>query len=140
MNTDIAQQLLRGSQNIDRMKSEVHQVIRMVIGLAQICREGRTPKIINETFKSETCVWEVKGKTVYSSREVPEIFSVQCHTVEGVIAYSISGRSGFGAHLIYTSNVHLVHADLHTFVEGMLRTLPELAEEWKPLIKAADRF
>ena len=142
MNIKIAQQLLNGSRNIDRMRIEVHQIVKMVVGLA--CKFDGTHRHIklNETFVSGSHKWEVIGET-YSWDPKPDKIIVKCLQKVAMGGYELvySSRDGEICEIYFhTETVQSVYENLHVFVNGMLSVVPELADKLKPLINASSVF
>jgi hypothetical protein len=130
-NVEIMQQLVKGSQSIDRMKSEIVQVIRMVLGfLPEI--DSSFPRTIVCNPKSKSCKLEVVNMGDY--------LVVECRFLEidgGNLIFSLwPGGTNFRR----TEEVQIVYEALPYFISGMLHAFPKLANKWEYLIKAADVF
>jgi len=132
MTTNIVEQLLRGSENIDRMKKEVECVVRMVIGFAN--RRVSLWQDFEVEFDSPTCLWKVQ-RTEYSNT-----LEVECHLHKSYGLCSVYTNTTHFTSFFHLEEVQVVWQDLSTFVEGMATTLPALNEDWKPLLDAADKF
>ena len=134
---EITKRLVKGSQNIDRMKNEVEQVVQMIIGFTIRCDSARHKDEISETFESEQCQWTVNGSVNIFDHSKSTI-TVECWVRGrfGAKAYS-SQRNSYPFH---TEAAQCVFEGLPVFVEGMLRVFPELREKIEPFMNAADMF
>ena len=139
MNIKIAQQLLNGSRNIDRMRIEVHQIVKMVVGLACKFDGTHRPIKLYENFGSGSHKWEVTGET-YSWDPRPDKIIVKCRQKVAMGGYRLVYSSHDGEIYFRTETVQPVYENLHLFVNGMLSAVPELADKLKPLINASSVF
>jgi len=144
--TNIVEQLLRGSQNIDRMQSEVHQLVKMVIGFARRSNNRVASCVeIYETFENKTCKWEVRGVMGSLDKSKNKIH-VQCtvklpcgapyqdHFTQSV---GYCSETWVPFHSEYTQQVY---QNLHAFVEGMLQVIPSIKNEMKTFLDASEMF
>ncbi len=145
-NENIVEKLLRGSRNIDRMKSEVHQLVQIVIGLAhKSIGRGASVVEIHETFEDKSCKWQVEGMmgTLYKARNK---IHVQCtvklpcapphqdHFIQ-CVGYCSESRVPF-----HSEHAQQVYQNLHAFAEGMLRVIPDIKDEMKTFLDASEVF
>jgi len=129
MNADIHRQLIDGSAYIDRMAKETDQLVKMIRGLVvrSIPVQG-----IQVSFESSSCVWDI-----VSYMECRDL-RIECWLVE---SYGrTSGYSSTGQYGGYRKTAQRVYESLPQFVEGMLKTFPELAEDLRPFIDASKVF
>lgn len=142
----IVEELLRGSRNIDRMKVEVHQLVKMVIGFAHRSN-GRGASVVEiyETFEDKSCKWQVEG-VMGSLDKTRNKIHVQCtvklpcapphqdHFIQ-CVGYCSETRVPF-----HSDHVQQVYQNLHAFVEGMLRVVPDIKDEMKTFLDASKVF
>ncbi len=125
--TNIVDKLIRGSQNIDRMRSEVIWVVGMILGFLE--KESGLPEGGPErSFHSNGCEWLLRRKIKGAG------LVVQC-LIEGEVAYYSTMRDP-----IFLPKAQRVHDGLIIFVEGSIREFPFLAEKLKPLLNASEKF
>lgn len=135
MEENIVEQLLRGSDNIDRMRKEVECVVRMIIGLLELPRH----ETVVRKFENRECkwmlIWYKEGSCL--RRELPV---VQCWL-----------KREYGSRLAYSTDsgeinsfcmevVQEVHQNLSGFVYGMLKDFSELCPKIRPFLVAAYKF
>ncbi len=145
METNIVQQLLKGSAEIDRMRSEIDQIIAMMIGyLTKIRPEirgdlpGRKHELDRSGFRfnhhDET--WIVGRIADGTNRPFIEM---EISPWEGFRTIYYSEWAGVEKNRILSAaHVIGIHAALPRLVEGLLKKYPELAQSWSPLLKAAE--
>ncbi|MEI6420153.1 MAG: hypothetical protein WCO30_00835 [bacterium] len=129
-NENTAMRLLRGSQAIDRMRSDVNKVISMIRGLLP----GMGVWKIDERFVFEKTTWTITGVTSYSEGNTFECWIPVDKGLEGV--YKNDGRS---AHLC-PKDVETVYDDLPLFVDSLLKKYPVLKQRLQPFLDVADKF
>jgi len=139
MNTDIVTQLLNGSQNINRMKSEIEQVVKMVIGFADDMSLANHTKIcpfvgpvFEATFETADCRWTY-SRVLPNKKKLNGDETVYCTVrVNGLTswimapAYSFVGNQHWYPSLL--PDVKLVRNCLPVFVEGMMKDVPQMKE------------
>ena len=137
MRTFLVDKLVRGSQNIDRMRAEIWAVVQMLIGLVSEVEQ-------TEEDQEDDCV-SFKfdgGEWLFLPSKLKP--AIRCY-LNGVD----DGESGHW--WIFTSDssdinncsmehVQRVYEELPVLIEGMLKEFPELNEHIKPLLAAADKF
>jgi hypothetical protein len=123
---------MQGSRNIDLMREQIPEFIRMVMGYVHSYNCHRfdgQPKFTFE-FKSESCVWKVTQDVSTAS------YRVECWAKES-----------FGESLIFATNnqvplksgnVLRVYRDLQVLLEGLSKEFPKLESDWQYLIDASD--
>lgn len=142
--TDIAQKLLIGSREIDRMKEEIKAVVGMVIGLVTdpdlvAWKRGFSTGMSDRAFYSPSCEWLIMPHAEYEYS-----ISVECWTKKPNFPSSSKTKacafsSAPHADLFLVSReARKVHAGLSVFVEGMIKTFPTLLDKLWPFLDAAD--
>lgn len=127
------QKLLAGSENLNRMRSEIKLVVNTILSQA----EHPKGKVVDHLFKNPNgAYWHVK--TTFG-RTRPE-FYVYC-TAGNRGAYTMDDQpianfpSGF--HPMGADGVHIVHEALPSFVDGMVGEYPDLEQKLKPILEAS---
>ncbi len=133
MNT--AATLIRGAQNIDRMKKEVHQVATALIGMLNGERfpyDGQN--IFEREFKIGGCRWCLEVKVMDLSRKSwAEKACLSCSAADVGLAYSTrEGQIPFR-----TSSVQIVHESLSGLIEAIFEAYPKVRKQCEPFEKAA---
>ncbi len=143
---EMVNQLLRGSWDIDRMKKDIEQIVRMVRGLVAPSLESmRVPDLgLQMTiYKSPSCVWRmhILGKGFGCLSQRTEVYcELSCHgqPERGLVTHYRHIHGGDTG--LSVENVRRVYESLPKFLEGMLNTFPELKERFKPFIDEATRL
>ncbi len=142
-NDNIALQLIRGSRNIDRMKEDVHHLVRMTVGFViWAAASDRTYRALDETFDSESCKWRVYGEVgcISGAKDKIEVEFLLKESY-GLRRVYISGFDGCSMWSPGSVNaVQRVYENLHVLVDGMRRKLPEMEPLLKPLLGAAEVY
>ncbi len=128
---NIVRELLRGSFEIDGMRSDIHQIIGMLVGLAQLDKRGD----LSGKFGNEFCTWEYQHSTEL------RYTAINCHirSMGPVLQLSASFEVPHNSELYFPArNVQAVHAALPIFIEGMLQEFGGMREEIEPFLKAAE--
>jgi len=124
---NIANQVVRGSKNLNRMREEVDQVIRTFAGLIK----KRGIQCHGLRFVTGDCAWQFQ-----ESKD------------QGVVI-ACYASAGNRRELVYTSdckdppamqNTQQIYSELNTFASRLLQSVPSLEEEIDPLIQAATFF
>lgn len=140
-NAAVVQHLIRGSENLDRVKAEIVQVIRMMTGLMELC-EGvqdlfqEQPRI----FPSKGCRWEVSKMTRHTEGR-PAHYDV--------IYYRFRCRANDSKQLLFyleptseqfygIERVSEVYRALPDLVAGLIDLVPNLWQKCQPFIMASD--
>jgi hypothetical protein len=135
MEKNIAEQLLRGSQNIDRMRKEVECVVSMILGFLVPGEEN-----FCATFDFDGGKWEIEISYSYNI-SMPIARCWLRKPFESTLAYINKSRElpmfkvGFNHEMVQE-----VHQNLPVFVLGMMKEFPELERQLKPFLDAADKF
>lgn len=143
MSTNIADQLLHGSENTDIMKSKIEKLVKMILGFARKTakfqinldnwlRKDSIPfrQDIAE-FKGDSCVWRV---SLSGDSDGKISYSVNCQVRDdGVWMPAYDSETGS----IWNTDVKVVYENLNVFVTGMTTVFPELPEAWAFLLKNA---
>lgn len=145
-NLNVAQSLVRGSDNINKMRSEIKMVITMVLGLV----DSKTiEKYLNfdeqgaTYFRALDCEWilswELKGKQedmCISGIGLSLLDNSRIDT--SVFLWNVSDVSFFTKIIpCNLDKVQMVYEALPVFVNGMLKTFPYLTERLEPFFKAS---
>lgn len=121
---ELVEKLLRGSENIDRMRKEIKSVVLMVLGFV------KNNWSTGETYVSGGCKWIV-------GRDCDNAMQIECwvdpHPSFVGPAYTTSGNLP-----ILLRNVQAVYGGLPVLIEGIAKTFPALKKLWQPLLDAAD--
>jgi hypothetical protein len=128
---EITRRLIKGSHAIDRMRAEVSETVKMLIGFVNNC--DRRQIIIKTTreFGSDLCKWSIGHYYGQGNK-----LQVKCWLKEKFWeSYAFSSYPNEIP--FHTCNVKPVYMSLYVLVEGLLKTFPELEEYWKPLINAS---
>lgn len=118
---EIVTRLVQGSHNIDRMRTEIEQVVCMVMGLIPLSRHG-----LSETVETESCRWIV---VVTNNRKKVECWRL---TGFGTLVYDSARQVP-----LYGHYVEFVYRNLHGFIEAALKLCPILEEAWGPIMSAS---
>ncbi len=121
--TETAARLIRGSRNIDRMRSEIDQVIRMTFGMVPFSSKDG----IEATVESESCRW--------TFRVMKHSRAVECWKLTGFATLVYSSERQVP---LYSNDVEFAYRNLHGFVEVALKAFPTLEEAWAPIISASE--
>jgi len=134
-NENIAQQLVQGSKNIDRMKAEIWMVVQMILGFLK----DYTDVKMKMEFENDNSSWHVRysrGKYCYMVEcwVRPFLGSTGWRTAFSPLVFRVNWS-------VYDfESVEKVYDNLHVFVEGMLREFPELKQKIAPILKASQKF
>ena len=136
---EITSRLVRGSRNIDRMKDEVDELVRLVICFALSGDRGGIRTKGCNSFETALRVWHIFWDV---PAQDADNFSmrVECWVRYKSNSQTIAYDSGCTPSFCDPDMVQTVYEGLPVFVEGMLRLFPDLADKWAPLIKAADVY
>ncbi len=138
-NKNIADQLIRGSANIDQMEREIHQIITMILGVIHYRRT--LPVNMNKTFNFESCQWNFQGQIEKMYKMAIEIDCKvksgpeQCASVRGYY-YSTNLRQP----MLNSEVVQVMHESLPALVKCMFDEYPGLEKSLEHITKAADKF
>lgn len=144
---NVAQSLVRGSDNMNKMRSDIERVITMVLSLVD---NNDIEKYVNfddqgaTNFQSPDCDWILRWEV---GRKNPGISAVSCYLVEDsgtsskrVLLFNVSQDLRIilkTSQLCHLDKVQRVYEVLPVFVDGMLKTFPYLAERLEPFFKAS---
>ncbi|MFZ2038585.1 MAG: hypothetical protein WAV11_01430 [Minisyncoccia bacterium] len=130
---NVARKLLRGSRNIDLMKSETHETISIIIGLM----DDRCDYDYEMNFDckiSHFCRWIIYKKQPGKSHKV------KCFLwVDGInerTAYDSEKVRGGIPYL----EAQFIYESLPLFIEGLFIKFPELRALSKPFLMASKKF
>ena len=135
---NIAQKLIKGSAKIDRMRSEVEQLVRIMIGYLSKM-EANLPERRNERdrerplirFQHEYEAWVV-GRISKTSRP---FIALDFFLPDGIRTIYDSEWSNTS---ISVKFVKRTYAALPRLVESLAEEFPELQKAWAPLLDAAE--
>ncbi len=130
----LVKKLIEGSRNIDRRRTEIDQVINMILGMPCLahmrsCRNTVHWIIRTKANRTEDYIWillsdsdgRLKASFNCGDRELPTSY------------YS----SEYGSKMMKMKHVEVTHGHLGLFVEKMMESYPDLQKELRPLINAA---
>ncbi len=127
MNSNVVSQLIRGSEEIDRMKKEISSLIGIVCGLAADNPGRQKPVVVQKPFQFDSVTWFVSfldsvdpGRRIFVEITVHDRF------------YSVRDLKN-----LPLQDVQVVHDSLPTFLAGMLTLFPRLSRDWKPFLHAS---
>lgn len=141
MKEKLADKLILGAHNIDRMRKEIQEVVSIIIGYIKKYHyldkreySSRTPCF---HYRSDNSNWQVTIKLAKNSiRSANDEIIVECWSAETFTSHwAYRSVEGFN---LKTEDVRFVHEDLETFVSGVNRSFLFLKEVWGPLIKASE--
>ena len=134
---NIVQKLLKGSAEIDRMMSEIDQIVALLIGYLSKVEEvmpTRT-KVFDRSghkFNHGDETWMV-GRIADCGRVFIEL-EVSPWSGLRTVYYSEWGKQ----HTVESYHVKGIHDALPRLVEALAKRYPSLSEAWQPLLKAAE--
>lgn len=141
METNIVQKLLKGSAEIDRMRSEIDKTISLLIGfLMKVEPMSANPMPVRTSpldrsgfkFNYDVETWMV-GRIMDSNKIFIEL---EVSPWEGVRTVY---NSEWGKKLtVEAGHVRGIHKALPRLIEGLMKEYPALNYAWAPLIKAAE--
>lgn len=138
MTSNIVEQLLRGSAEIDRMKKEIGQIIQMLVGYLNQFDLVRPAK--EKGFDANLELYFEKGVTRWI---------VARNASRDTVIIDLEIRPWDGIRKVYCNQWHQstmpssldilgIHESLPILVEGLAKRYPQLQEAWKPLLQAAE--
>ncbi len=145
-NDNIVQQLIRGSQNIDQMRKEIDQVVKMVVGLAYLSDTVSLSKRLSLHIETLSGFhWSVTGNLIFTNPSASKVVIEYWEPTAFLgIGNGFCGRRiyslGEGSKDVGTADVQKVHSDLAAFVNGMKREFSGLTRRLKPLLDASTVF
>lgn len=134
----IADDLLTGSAEIDRMRHAVESVVKMVLGLAQT-------EIPSESAP-EFFWFERRMKVGYAYKDCRWRVGIDQNGRLFTACWKLFSSEGYGERIAYSSiadipfrleNIQSVYEARGAFIEGMAETFPGLPKRWQPLLDAA---
>ncbi|MFH1170041.1 MAG: hypothetical protein V1704_00530 [Candidatus Vogelbacteria bacterium] len=136
---EIAQQLLRGSRNIDLMKNRVKQVIHMVLGCIDL---EDTQRLLGGSvvkhFLFPQGTWIVYTTELNCSRTIVRCIKRANNLTEPSEEEEIFVNCDNPEFKNGARDVRFVYKNLSSFVEGMITIFPTLEERLRPFIEASD--
>ena len=135
---EITRKLINGSRNIDRMKDEVNQIVKMIIGLVTGSQRSGKVRFIDSEFHSDTHRWQVRGKVGCEKSWENELIIFCDEKFHGsdnsyTAVFSVDSKSFHGIF------VQGVHEALPTLIGGIRSLFPEIEKEWEYLTQASDK-
>jgi hypothetical protein len=129
--------LLKGSEEIDRMRKEIRDFPPFFIGLLLELMNKKEPAVAVPRVDSETFKFNVFAGDGY----MWEIFiSDKLKTVTLIAKRDPFFRYSFGQNLeIPFRRVELIHGKLQYLVDGVLDKFPALYKQCEPFVKAANK-
>jgi hypothetical protein len=140
-NENIAQKLIRGSHNIDRMRAEIDQVVRMIVGLLEKHYLGLlNPKAEAIPFGVDLSYgvkgWQVNATFNPRKPQHNRFFVGYWLDTSSQPYYTVIERKDPTTYL-KTEDVALVYQALPEFVEGIMNKYPNIASKLQPFICAS---
>ena len=155
--SDVAKQLLQGSRNIDRMKSEIHETVSIILGLMKGSKEfisqfkdGRcaigfsdSPLGMEEPILPGQCIWYISYCNHRICDELGRL-DVECiidydrskHMNQQTYGYTlIRGEKKFSI-----KNIEVVYDSLNGFVCDIFKRYPIIQEKCQPFLDAVEKF
>lgn len=126
--TELVQKLIRGSENIDRMKKDIERVITIILGLLSMSSTLRESLY---SFNNFGYCWDIQSTSVG--------WSVSCRILESgsEVCRFLSSPRGGNTNFVSLENVKSVHQGLKVLVVGF-NQFPEIKKGLQPLLDAAD--
>ena len=135
-NEDIAAKLLRGSQNLDRMKKEIDQLVKMVLGFVKKSASGPS-RSIRFGREYDTFKWEISGEVGHGMNPSLNHLGTRC-----LLRFQGGWTMGWDTqnpHLDPASHkVQAVYEALPKLIEVVIAEFPEIQETWAHLIEASE--
>lgn len=125
---DIANQLVNGSRNIDKMKSDMHDIISMMNGILHNYRSIMMSKKI------------ISNKSEWRVFTMNDSMYIECWVTVGKEKAKLVYSNEGGAKLPSIEGVQDAYESLPDFITQMFSFFPELKEKCLPIIRAADVF
>ena len=131
--------VLAGSENIDRMRAEIHKLIDMLRG--SILKIDPELYKFNERkeFANDCCAWEIEEIPEWKHRRATKDIIINCWKYHGKHFGSLAWSTTHVAE-ISTKNAKFIRENLFILLEGILNIYPDINEHWQPLIDAADFY
>lgn len=147
----IAAKLIAGQQNIDVMRKEIRDVIKMLLGLLRLedlyflDKSARLGDRRGKTFSEDKYEWQIlaDGDRVqiqcYIHSFVPGVYSG--YRIPYRITATLNKDSkDFKEDWIFgITHAQDVRDGLDVFVNGMMATFPKLPDQVEPFLRAAER-
>jgi hypothetical protein len=128
---EIVEKLIVGSREIDRMRKEVDDFVKMVCGFIKKEMKFSFIDDINIEFSDDRCRWKVCMFGI-TKKEIEISCDVAfCGWKSG---YSMLGHTTFSPR-----DVQQVYECLPVLIQAVLEKIPKISEEWDYLIKAAEK-
>ncbi len=128
--TELVVRLLKGQQNIDRMRREIDTLLNMMIGYVKACGVNVHPDGRTFIWTGKHGRWVMRLSTsVLGKNEVVLEYEI----VSTAVAYSSRG----GAERLKVKHVEMAHKDLSCFVQGIVKEFPQIEEIWEPIVRAS---
>ncbi len=134
MTKDIAQKLLHGSREIDRMRQEIIQVGMMTLGLVSPKKEG----VLEVPRGSSPCTWKLEIETRETGSDYYGYnIDLLCNSKEsGLLLFA--KRHHLPVWML-TKDVVTVHSSMDSFVDGMIKLFPEIEQKIQVFLRSAER-
>lgn len=130
--------IIAGSRKIDEMRKRINETIKLVKGLAhskynsgEFCNMACFGKL---TFSNEIFLWRILYDRTHSLKYCPQGYYVfGGHPQDTVALLYADNDPG----ILRYKDVQFVYENLYVFVDGMIKTFPEIAEKLQPFLKAS---
>ncbi len=125
----VIQGMLRGKEEIDRMKREIETIVGIILNLL---RNEKPPNVFEPAFfPFKKCEWKIEAIRERKGFEI-SCWVGQCREIAAL--YSINECLPFSF-----KSTQLIHESLPVFVEGVMKTFPEIEKRWQYLLNAAEK-
>ena len=128
MNKLTAKQILAGSQRIDEMKKEIHQVVSILIGYAQY--DAKCYDVTGQ-FKHGALTWDV------SLSKFCMIFAIRVTCTKHEVLYRLTSRDGSENIIPSIEDVQEVYESLDAFAVWLCEIAPGIKKKIEPIINAS---
>lgn len=140
----LVRDLLRGSENIDRMRREIYQLVAAVIGFLRGYPGFKEREVVASRFATKDGFWEVVAGTRGCQGSGDDYWRIQVELCgphpdykEPFPFFRQIEREPFDKTWINLHQVQAVYESLPILVAGLIGHFPKLAEKWEPLVKAS---
>lgn len=147
MEENLLSSLLRGSENVDRMRREIHQVVTMILGF--LVKDNYAAILQSEKGKGENFS---SSFSTFSAQNIFWKLSIGCDKKyyyvnitlgypDGSCRYTRLGDSEASSiKPIPLQHVLSVYESLPDFVDEMIFLFPKISEDMECLVEASNKF
>lgn len=140
---EIADRLLKGSHNIDKMRKAIKETLCLLNGFMGKCAYGALKRF--DHYKEEIVIdqtdpsWVVVFDGVlsdYDGTSANTTFTVRCGGKPSLWIRSSRGGDSYFAEL-WMADIQPLYERLPAIIAAVIRTWPGVQDLWSPLIKAS---